>query len=377
MKLFPDTSAYPEKRLFALDLMRGLDMFCLGYLLHCGWAVQKMWKMPDVFLWNFEHYWGHLGLMDFLQPIFLFVCGAAVPFAIPKRLTPDGRPTSAYWRHVIWRVVMLWGLGLLMHGNFLTFEPSKFLIYNNTLQTIAVGYLAAALSMLIRRNGLLWRAVLSFVFVSAAALAVTIYGDYTNTGNISRIIDERIYAYLAHHTPLTGLKGKDFCYFLTTLTWAGIGIAGSTAAEILRGPRTPWSKARILGVAGGALFVAGLVLSAWIPPLRHIYTLSFNYILLGVSFLLLAGLFVLTDIWKCRAHLGFFMLIGQFSLLTWCLHTFFRPAVNKLVSLVTFGVPNLLGTSWPQPAIEQCVVMVAFTAILLVRYRLSLRNGAS
>ena len=210
MKLFPDTSAYPEKRLFALDLMRGLDMFCLGYLLHCGWAVQKMWKMPDAFLWNFEHYWGHLGLMDFLQPIFLFVCGAAVPFAIPKRLTPDGRPTPAYWRHVIWRVVMLWGLGLLMHGNFLTFEPSKFLIYNNTLQTIAVGYLAAALSMLIRRNGLLWRAILAFVFVSAAALAVTIYGDYTNTGNISRIIDERIYAYLAHHTPLTGLKGKDF-----------------------------------------------------------------------------------------------------------------------------------------------------------------------
>lgn len=374
MKLFPDSSEYPESRLFALDLMRGLDMFCLGYLLHCGWAVQKMWTMPDAFLWNFEHYWGHVGLMDFLQPIFLFVCGAAVPFAIPKRLTPDGRPTAAFWKHVLGRVGMLWGLGLLMHGNFLSFDPSKFLVYNNTLQTIAVGYLAAALAMLIRRNGLLWRSVLALVLVSVVPLAITAWGDYTNTGNLSRIVDERIYAFLAAHTPLTGLKGKDFCYFLTTLTWAGLGIAGSTAAEILRSPRAPWRKAEILGVAGGAFLVAGLVLTAWIPPLRHIYTLSFNYILLGVSFLVLGVLFVVTDIWKCRSHLGFFLLIGQFSLLTWCLHTFFRPAINKLVTLVTFGIPNLLGTSWPQPAVEQLFVMVAFTCILLVRYHLRPRG---
>ena len=103
MRLFPDTSAYPEKRLFALDLMRGLDMFCLGYLLHCGWAAEKMWKMPLWFEHNFEHYWGCVGMADFLQPIFLFVCGAAVPFAIPKRLTADGRATATFWKHVLGR----------------------------------------------------------------------------------------------------------------------------------------------------------------------------------------------------------------------------------------------------------------------------------
>ena len=375
MNLFPDASAYPEKRLFALDLMRGLDMFCLGYLLHCGWAVEKMWKMPPLFEINFEHYWGHVGMADFLQPIFLFVCGAAVPYAIPKRLSPDGTATAVFWRHVLGRVGMLWGLGLLMHGNFLSFDPTKFLIYNNTLQTIAVGYFAAALAMLIRRNGLIWRAVLALALVSAVPVAITAWGDYTNTGNLSRIVDERVYAFLASHTPLTGLKGKDFCYILTTLTWAGLGIAGSTAAEILRSSRTAWSKARILGLAGGVFFVAGLALTAWIPPLRHIYTLSFNYLLLGVSFLLLAGLFVVTDIYQRRAHLGLFLLIGQFSLLTWCLHTFFRPAINKLVSLVTFGVPNLLGTSWPQPAIDQVLVMAVFTGILLVRYHLRPRKS--
>ena len=41
------------------------------------------------------------------MPLFIFICGAAVPLALPRRLDAGGRPGLAYWRHVLGRVALL------------------------------------------------------------------------------------------------------------------------------------------------------------------------------------------------------------------------------------------------------------------------------
>ena len=244
------------KRLFALDLLRGLDIFALTVLMRLYWAANRTFELPQWLKVQFSHVWATPGLVDFAQPLFLFVCGAAVPFAVPKRLSADGRATARYWKHVAYRVAMLWVSGMIIQGQLLSFDISKMHPYNNTLQTIAVGYLAAALTMLVRSA-----AVRIAVPVALAAVyggSLWICGDWTAEGNLARLVDERVFAAI-------GCRAKSFTYVATSLVWAAIGIAGMHAALILKSERGQWAKVKILSATGVALCVAGAAVLPWVP----------------------------------------------------------------------------------------------------------------
>ena len=375
--LWPDPTAYSPKRLFCLDLLRGLDIFLLtmlGPFVKWGWfEVFKPSEAVDVF-------WKHSltsfassgctptgwGIWDFGQPLFIFICGAAVPFAIPKRLDAEGRPTAAFWKHVIWRFLMLWGLGMLIRG-VLTFDLSKFTPYSDTLQTIAVAYLFAALSMLIRRKWI--RLVLALAAIAAAGVVMATCGDYTRLGNVPRMVDEAVFGAI-------GCKAKDFCYVFPTVVWGAMGVLGALVAEIIRAQEGMWRRAAKLAGWGVASFALGLVLGIWIPPIRYIYTVSFVFQSLGLSILCLDVLFVLTDIFRFRRGLGFFLLMGRFTLFMWMLSTFFRPALTALAKQLVCGLPVIVGTTRYQPIAE----FAAFAAIMVVlgilRFRASEKQTA-
>ena len=346
------------KRLFALDLLRGLDIFALTVLKRLYWAANRTFELPQWLKVQFSHVWATPGLVDFAQPLFLFVCGAAVPFAVPKRLSADGRATARYWKHVAYRVAMLWVSGMIIQGQLLSFDISKMHPYNNTLQTIAVGYLAAALTMLVRSA-----AVRIAVPVALAAVyggSLWICGDWTAEGNLARLVDERVFAAI-------GCRAKSFTYVATSLVWAAIGIAGMHAALILKSERGQWAKVKILSATGVALCVAGAAVLPWVPPIRHIYSLSFSLISTGLSFLLLAFLYVVTDIKGYRSHWGYFLLFGEFAFLSWWLHTFFGPALLKTAELCLTGVPHLMGTDRYMPLINELGLVAVFAGVLYVR----------
>lgn len=346
------------KRLFALDLLRGLDIFALTVLMRLYWAANRTFELPQWLKVQFSHVWATPGLVDFAQPLFLFVCGAAVPFAVPKRLSADGRATARYWKHVAYRVAMLWVSGMIIQGQLLSFDISKMHPYNNTLQTIAVGYLAAALTMLVRSA-----AVRIAVPVALAAVyggSLWICGDWTAEGNLARLVDERVFAAI-------GCRAKSFTYVATSLVWAAIGIAGMHAALILKSERGQWAKVKILSATGVALCVAGAAVLPWVPPIRHIYSLSFSLISTGLSFLLLAFLYVVTDIKGYRSHWGYFLLFGEFAFLSWWLHTFFGPALLKTAELCLTGVPHLMGTDRYMPLINELGLIAVFAGVLYVR----------
>lgn len=346
------------KRLFALDLLRGLDIFALTVLMRLYWAANRTFELPQWLKVQFSHVWATPGLVDFAQPLFLFVCGAAVPFAVPKRLSADGRATARYWKHVAYRVAMLWVSGMIIQGQLLSFDISKMHPYNNTLQTIAVGYLAAALTMLVRSA-----AVRIAVPVALAAVyggSLWICGDWTAEGNLARLVDERVFAAI-------GCRAKSFTYVATSLVWAAIGIAGMHAALILKSERGQWAKVKILSATGVALCVAGAAVLPWVPPIRHIYSLSFSLISTGLSFLLLAFLYVVTDIKGHRSHWGYFLLFGEFAFLSWWLHTFFGPALLKTAELCLTGVPHLMGTDRYMPLINELGLVAVFAGVLYVR----------
>jgi len=374
--LWPDPLAYPAERLFCLDVLRGLDIFfltMLGPFVKYGWfKVFKPSEAGDLF-------WKHSltsfaspgcvptgwGIWDFGQPLFIFICGAAVPFAIPRRLDVKGRPTAAFWKHVLGRFVMLWCLGMLIRG-ILTFDLSKFTPYSDTLQTIAVAYLFAALSMLIRRRWL--RFVLALLAIGLSAVVMEMFGDYTRLGNVARLVDEAVFGAI-------GAKAKDFCYVFTTIVWGAMGVLGALTGEIVKAKEDAWIRAAKLAVWGMSSYAFGRVLGIWIPPIRYIYTVSFVFQSLGLSILCLDVLFVLTDILRWRRGLGFFLLMGQFTLFMWMLSTFFRPALTVLAKHLVCGLPMLAGTDRYQPIAEHAAIAVIMAVLAILRYRASVRTN--
>ena len=95
--------AKTSERLYSLDLLRGLDMFLLTVVGPFFSALNAATRLPDCVMGQFRHNWGGFTLWDLVMPLFIFMCGAAVPFALPKRMK-EGRAGFEYWRHVLLRV---------------------------------------------------------------------------------------------------------------------------------------------------------------------------------------------------------------------------------------------------------------------------------
>ena len=127
-----------SERLFSLDLLRGLDMILLVVIGPMFAAINTAWPLPDCVMGQFHHNWGGFTLWDLIMPLFIFMCGSAVPFALEKRKT-DGRAGLPYWRHVLARVAVLWILGMIAQGRLLSMDILLINPFNNTLQAIASG----------------------------------------------------------------------------------------------------------------------------------------------------------------------------------------------------------------------------------------------
>ena len=345
----------PSKRIFCVDFLRGLDIFYLA-VIHYAFlspGVFRTWPLEST---SAKVFWVHsltafaapgqtptgFGLLDFTQALFIFVTGVSASLAFRKFLSPDGQvDLRGFWKRLAQRTLMLWALGSLIRG-VLTFKlfsvkggVTSFVFYSDTLHTIAVAYCAASVGMLLGRRWL--RLAVALGLIAAAALVMACCGDYSQHGNAARLFEEFVYGKI-------GGRAKDFCYLLTTLTWAGMGILASLAGDIVKGSLAPWTKVKALSAFGAACIVSGWVLSIWIPPIRYIYTASFVFLTQGAALLLLAALYALTDIANVRRGTGVFLLFGQCSLAAWMLIQFFGKSLTVAAESLVMGVPELIGT---------------------------------
>lgn len=373
-----------SKRIFCVDLLRGLDIFFLlaiSYIL-LWQGVFNVWPLEST---RAKVIWDHaltafaapgsvptgFGIQDFTQPLFIFVTGVSASLAFRKFVRADGGvDLAAFWTRLAKRTLMLWALGSVIRGAFefklFTGGQPSFVFYSDTLHTIAVAYFAASVGLLLRRWWL--RLGVALALIAGTAVVMATCGDYTQHGNAARLFEDWVYGKL-------GGRAKDFCYLLTTFTWAGMGILASLAGDVLKGGLKPWTKAKVLAGAGVAAFLIGLCLMPRIPAIRFIYTVSFVFATQGLALVLLAGLFVLTDIWQVRRGTGLFVLFGQCSLAAWMIVNFFNCSLYPAADLFVKGIPKLIGTAAYQPIFNSVVRVVILIWALHVWRRLR-RKGA-
>ena len=388
-----------QERLFSLDLLRGLDMFLLTVIGPLFWAVHWLSPFSDAVTTQFRHPWGGFTLWDIIMPLFIFMCGAAGPYALSKRMT-DGKPTAAYWRHVILRVLLLWFCGLLVQGDLASLNVDRIYPYSNTLQSIAVGYLVAAVVLAIPVRAA--RIAAPLVLAGVYSILLHFLGDYTTTGNYAFIIEKKVLtAILPASSELArgisklaadvapGTSKFHYTWWLTSLMFGAMTLCGAQCAEILRGARPPRRKALVLFLLGTVLLGAGWALVPFVPPIKHIYTVSFTCQAMGWSTLLLALLYTITDIAGFRAGMWVFTLYGQCALTAYMTSHFFAGALQKAAEAIVRGVPHLLGADAAGLAAEQvqhlqnvqgvvvaATVAALLTGILWIRRRLPTTSAA-
>lgn len=290
-----------EGRLLSIDLLRGFDMFvllALQPLLLVGlvpfgdasWAVSCREALTHVA-------WEGFSLWDMVMPLFLFVSGASLPFAL-KRYKRQGRGRAYVWR-LLRRVVLLWVLGMVVQGNLLEGDGRYLRLYSNTLQAIAAGYLVASLAVMYLK--VKWQLWLGVALLTVYAIPMYLWGDFTPHGNWALWVDHEVLGRFSDGVYWTGevwhfSEGYTYTWVWSSLTFSFTVLSGAWAGMIV-GKRDGGGRTALQLLVIGLLWVlVGWSLSPLMPIVKRIWTSTMAIYSSGWCFVLFALFYYLFDV---------------------------------------------------------------------------------
>lgn len=278
-------------RLVSLDAFRGLAI--AGMIL-----VNNPGSWAHVYGPLRHAQWHGATPTDLIFPFFLFGVGVSMSFSFAARMARgDSRRDLA--KHVARRALIIYGLGLFMAA-FPGFDFSTVRLVG-VLARIALVYLVAgALVLTLSRRPvfavmlalpLVYWALMSWVPVPGFGA-----GDLSAEGNLAAWLDRLI---LGVHMWSGGGGVYDPEGLLSTMPAISTALAGLFTGDFLRsqragGPRTTTSLR--LGLAGGALVVAGLVWNLVFPINKPLWTGSYVAWTTGWALVTLAALYWLVEV---------------------------------------------------------------------------------
>lgn len=304
-----------SERLYSLDILRGFDMFWItgGAYLFAELAKFTNWGFLNTFSHQLEHAeWSGFALWDLVFPLFMFIAGVAIPYALlAKREKGISKPVL--YKKVTRRLILLVVLGFVYNGFLrLDFENMR---YASVLGQIGFAYFFASLIVLNVKKFqslILWIAGILFgygiiqLFIPVPGIGA---GVLTPEGSINGYIDRML---------LPGrLHGGSFDPegLLCIISATGITLMGAVAGKILRSRDIDqYRKVIILVFAGAGLFILGLILKNWYPVIKKVWTTTFNLYAGGISFVLVALFYLIADVWKYRKWGFYFKVIGVNSI---------------------------------------------------------------
>lgn len=292
--LAPATST---ARIQSIDALRGFDMFWLmqegpGFAL----ALLATLHLPyfKFFAGQLDHTeWVGFTFWDFIAPLFLFIVGLSLPFAISKRLS-EGAGKKQLLGHIVKRTIILILLGLVFNG-ILSLDFTDFR-YTGVLQRIAFSYFFAALiTMNCRVRGqAIWTAVLLVAYWAMMALIPVPgfgHGIYTPQGNLEGYLDRLL------------LPGKFCCYtygdnegYLSTIPSVATVMFGVLCGHLIRSSWSNRKKFLVLVGGGFASLGLGLLWGTVFPIITRLWTSSYTLYSNGWAMLLFALFFWVIDV---------------------------------------------------------------------------------
>lgn len=329
----------PSDRLYSLDAFRGLTMI---WMFSEGFGLSVFEKDPGwlgALAAQFDHAeWIGYNAWDLIQPFFMFIVGVAMPIAFAKR-DAAGEPWARQFLHVLRRVVLLIGFGLLARS-IQAGKPTLDLI--NVLAQVSITYLIAF--FLLRRS---WRIqAAAAVLLLAATWAVYQFSGFPDpwarNNNIGWYLDGLV---LGKHW------GGGYAT-LNILPSAFNTILGAVAGALLTSALDSARKARLLLLPGLAMIAAGYALHPFIPVCKKIWTPSFAVLSTGWCFLALLAFWYVCDVRGKQAWARILVIVGANSIFIYLFHEILNRWLHQTARVFTGGliqaspVWGQLATAW-------------------------------
>lgn len=307
-----------SERMVSIDALRGFDMFWIsgGREFILGMLALVVHPFPAWLQYQAGHVdWIGFSAWDLIMPLFLFITGVALPFAMSARAA---QPDAVFYRRLARRVALLWLLGMIAQGNLLEclwhWSTEELHLYSNTLQAIASGYLIAAVAM--RYTDIRGQAVLCACLLLAYWLLLRFVpfpghpaGTLEPQANLALWVDETILGRFR--------DGTTYTWILSSLAFAATVLLGVMGGHILRSDRAPMQKVFALLGMGIACLAGGWVWGLFFPIIKHLWTSSMVLWAAGWSFALLAVFHWAIDVRQYRKAAFYFTVIGANSILAY------------------------------------------------------------
>jgi len=382
-----------QDRILSLDVLRGFDMFWIvgGEGIIHSLAIATGWQFFKVLSVQLEHVrWEGFHFYDNIFPLFLFIVGAVIPFALVSR--PErGEPRPEIYRKVITRFMLLIILGLIYNQGWHQNWAKPFI--GSVLGEIAFAYLFASFIVLHTRKIryiIMWTAgIMVAVALIHFLLPVPGYGRgvFTLRGSANAYIDRtlnpgEIYFYmtpagdvynLAHcPMPPDAVPVADAEGILNWFSVTSITLMGVIAGLILRNQSIkPHRKVAIYVVSGAGLLLGAFALKPWYPIIKMIHTGTFYMLAGGCSFLLLALFYLVIDIWKMQRWAFFFKVVGMNAIVLYMGCQLVN--VNYTSGVLVGGLAMYLGAFGPVLISLVTAALVWTSGYLLYRKKIFLR----
>ena len=306
-----------KQRLLSLDTLRGLDM---AILVGISGVIETLAKATDwQWLHNFEKQFDHVSwegfrVEDLIFPLFMFVSGVAIPYAIHSKLE-KGVARSVLFKKIFIRLIVLFVFGVIynktLRDGFIDVR------YTSVLAQIGVGYFFAALIFLYTKQikktiywlvGIMAGITILHNFVPVPGVGA---GVFEKKANINRWIDEIV------------INGSDPEGILCMVSAIAITLMGAMAGYLLRSVNVPQKKKVIyLLIAGTSLIVLSQIAGPFYPIIKKMWTVTFIMLTGGISAILLAIFYYIIDVKGYKNWTLFFRVFGMNSITIYMGHKF-------------------------------------------------------
>jgi len=303
-------------RLLSLDALRGFDML---WIIGAEFVVRELAKWLNspqlqVVSGQLDHVdWDGLQAYDLVFPLFMFLSGVAIPFSLGSRID-SGNSRWSLWGKILMRVCVFILLGIVYNGalsaNLGVPRIASVLAQIGIAWGIAASLFLVVLS--VRKRIAILLGLLGFIAILQLFVPVPGYGAgvLTESGAINTWLDRLL---------LPGkLNGVTFDPegLLCILSAVALPLTGSLVGGPLRSAAgISWKRVGIQLVTGLAFIAAGwLCWRLGYPPVKALWTTTFNLLAIGISLTLFTVFFAVIDV----ARVGFWSLplrvIGMNSL---------------------------------------------------------------
>jgi len=311
-----------NERLLSLDALRGFDMFWItggsalfAYLGHIS-GMEWLSKQMD------HPAWSGIRFYDLIFPLFMFISGAAIPYAIGSGLE-KGVPKKKMVVKALRRMLLLVFLGIIYNGG-LAGKLSD-IRYVSILGQIGVAYFFATLIFLYTsslRSKVFWLTGILIV-VAYAQLFIPVpgfgAGVLTPEGSVNGYIDRLLLPGRLAYGPdgeMTNGKGiYDALGLLCIVSAVAITLMGTIAGYFLRDKEwLPWKKVYLLAAIGAILLIMALIIHPYYPIIKKCWTSTFNLFGGGIGFILMALFYLIIDVQNRKRWSFYFRVIGMNSI---------------------------------------------------------------